>query len=71
MWIFIDEINACKSMGLFNEIICNHSCKGKNLNKNLVFIAACNPYLKSKSDQQLNNVLILVIENKIKLYYIM
>ena len=45
-WVFIDEINACKSMSLFNEIICNHSCKGKKLNENLVFIGACNPYRK-------------------------
>jgi len=58
IWVFIDEINACKSMGLFNEIICNHSCKGKKLNENLVFIAACNPYRKSKSELKLNNALI-------------
>ena len=45
-WVFIDEINACKSMSLFNEIICNHSWNGKKLNENLVFIGACNPYRK-------------------------
>ena len=45
-WVFIDQINSSKSMSLFNEIICNHSCKGKKLNENLVFIGACNPYRK-------------------------
>ena len=51
IWVFIDEINTCKSMGLFNEIICNHSCNGKQLNKNLVFIGACNPYRKSNNNK--------------------
>ena len=50
-WIFIDEINACKSMNLFNEIICNHSCSGVKLNENIVFIGACNPYRKIKKKE--------------------
>ena len=53
IWVFIDEINSCKSMGLFNEIICNHSYNRIELNKNLVFIGACNPYRKSKNDQKI------------------
>ena len=52
IWVFIDEINSCKSMGLFNEIICNHSCNGETLEPNLIFIGACNPYRKSKSDKK-------------------
>ena len=53
IWVFIDEINTCNSMGLFNEIICNHSCKGKKLNENLVFIGACNPFRKSNKEQKM------------------
>ena len=57
IWVFIDEINTCKSMGLFSEIICNHSCNGKKLNNNLVFIGACNPYRKSKNAQKINGLI--------------
>ena len=44
LWVFLDEINTCKSMGLISELICKHSCQGTKLNYNIVFIAACNPY---------------------------
>ena len=65
IWVFIDEINSCKSMGLFNEIICNHSCNGKKLNRNLVFIGACNPYRKSKIKQKVNGINKEIKQNKI------
>ena len=48
LWVFLDEINTCKSMGLISELICKHSCQGKQLNDNIVFIAACNPYRQTK-----------------------
>ena len=44
LWLFLDEINTCDHMGLLTEIICHHSCNGEPLPRNLVFIAACNPY---------------------------
>jgi len=44
LWVFLDEINTCKSMGLISELICKHTCQGKTLPENIVFIAACNPY---------------------------
>ena len=44
IWVFLDEINTCKSMGLISELMCKHSCQGKPLPSNIVFIAACNPY---------------------------
>ena len=44
LWLFLDEINTCDHMGLLTEIICHHSCNAENLPRNLVFIAACNPY---------------------------
>ena len=48
LWVFFDELNTCKSMDLLSEIICKHSCQGKKLPKNIVFIGAVNPYRKSK-----------------------
>ena len=43
-WVFLDEINTCKSMGLISELLCKHSYLGYPLPSNVVFIAACNPY---------------------------
>ena len=44
LWVFLDEINTCKSMGLISELMCKHTCQGIKLPDNIVFIAACNPY---------------------------
>ena len=49
IWIFLDEINTCKSMGLISELMCKHSYHGHKLSPNLVFISACNPYRKIKT----------------------
>ena len=54
LWVFLDEINTCKSMGLISELMCKNSCQGKELPDNIVFIAACNPYRhreKGKSEK--------------------
>ena len=44
IWVFLDEINTCKSMGLISELMCKHTYQGNELPSNVVFIAACNPY---------------------------
>ena len=44
VWVFLDEINTCKSMGLISELMCKRTCQGVSLPENIVFIAACNPY---------------------------
>ena len=44
IWVFFDEINTCKSMGLISELMCKHTCQGSPIPENIVFIAACNPY---------------------------
>ena len=44
IWVFLDEINTCKSMGLISELMCKHTIQGEPLPSNIVFIAACNPY---------------------------
>ena len=43
-WVFLDEINTCDHLGLITELMCNLSVLGSQLPKNIVFIAACNPY---------------------------
>ena len=54
IWVFLDEINTCKSMGLISELICKHSCQGQALPENIVFIAACNPYRKKEKKLSIN-----------------
>ena len=44
IWVFFDEINTCKSMGLISELMCKHTYQGNPIPQNIVFIAACNPY---------------------------
>ena len=44
VWIFLDEINTCNSLGLITEIICNHTYLGKKIDERFIFLAACNPY---------------------------
>jgi len=59
IWVYLNEINACKSMGLISELICKHTCQGKSLPSNIVFIASCNPYrIRENKDNKFafNNV---------------
>ena len=49
LWVFLDEINTCKSMGLISEILCKHTYQGKEIPSNIAFIGACNPYRKGKN----------------------
>ncbi len=44
VWVFLDEINTCNSMGLISEMMCKHSLNGIPIYNNVTFIAACNPY---------------------------
>jgi len=44
IWVFLDEINTCNSLGLITEIMLKRSCNGKTVKSNVKFIAACNPY---------------------------
>jgi len=39
LWVFLDEINTCKSMGLISELMCKHTYQGNVLFNNIVFIA--------------------------------
>ena len=55
IWVFLDEINTCKSMGLISEIICKHSYNGNAIPSNVSFIAACNPY-RQRDDRKIENI---------------
>ena len=54
IWVFLDEINTCKSMGLITELMCKHTYQGKSLPSNIVFIAACNPYRKREKEKEVD-----------------
>ena len=41
--IFLDEVNTSSTMGMFKELIVDHRLSGRDLPKNIVVIAACNP----------------------------
>ena len=44
LWVFLDEINTCNSMELIKEMLTNHTILGRKILKEVIFIAACNPY---------------------------
>ncbi|KNC55646.1 uncharacterized protein AMSG_01915 [Thecamonas trahens ATCC 50062] len=49
--VFFDEVNTCNCMGLFKELVCDHSMDGVTLPASIKIIAACNPYrLKTAAD---------------------
>jgi hypothetical protein len=52
VWVFLDEINTADCMGLFKEIVCDHSLNGYPLPANLVVLAACSPYRFRHDAQQ-------------------
>ncbi|OUM66041.1 hypothetical protein PIROE2DRAFT_6839 [Piromyces sp. E2] len=53
IWVFLDEINTCNSLGLISEIMLHNSCKGYKIKRNVKFIAACNPYrIKPKTKEE-------------------
>eukprot|EP00656_Telonema_subtile_P027205 TRINITY_DN2923_c0_g1_i1.p1 TRINITY_DN2923_c0_g1~~TRINITY_DN2923_c0_g1_i1.p1 ORF type:complete len:2755 (-),score=765.54 TRINITY_DN2923_c0_g1_i1:91-8355(-) len=54
--VFFDEVNTCNCMGLFKEIVCDHSMNGVQLPSNIKVIAACNPYRKRPKAEGDENV---------------
>ena len=52
LWVFFDEINTCDCLGLISEIMCNHTCRGKKIRKDIVFFASCNPYRFLTKDKE-------------------
>jgi len=48
VWVFFDEINTNDSVGLFREMVCDHTMNGRKLPSNIKIVAALNPYRKRK-----------------------
>ena len=55
LWVFLDEINTCKSMGLISEILCKRTYQGNPIPENIAFIAACNPYRIDNNNKKNRN----------------
>ena len=57
LWVFFDEFNTTRSIGIIKEITCERTLFGKSLPKNMVFLGACNPR-RYKPDQAVfdNNI---------------
>ena len=64
IWVFLDEINTCNSMGLISEMMCKGTIQGKKLKDNLTFIAACNPY--RRYEKKIKQIGLISEEQKIK-----
>ena len=54
VWVFLDEVNTCDHLGLLSEVICHRRLSGRKLSRNIVFLAACNPYRERTSTQAMN-----------------
>ena len=48
--VFFDEANTTEAIGLIKEVVCDRRLNGMPLSPDLKFIAACNPYRKSVTD---------------------
>ena len=64
----MDEINTCNSIGLICEMMTRQSCQGVPLPKNIVFIAACNPYRMVVKDEEPNGLRLKGVKER-KLVY--
>ena len=50
MVLFFDEINTNKNIsGLLKEILIDRRLEGKKIDKNILLLAACNPYKLKKN----------------------
>ena len=67
VWVFLDEINTCNSLGLITEIICNHTYLGKKIDERFIFLAACNPYRIMTKKMRENGLVYYNMKEKSKL----
>ena len=44
--LFFDEANTTEAVGLIKEVMCDRRVYGREVCKDVKFIAACNPYKK-------------------------
>ena len=69
IWVFLDEINTCNSMGLLSEIICKKTYRGNPIDERFVFIAACNPYRLLSRERKMDSILFHIKAKKKRLVY--
>jgi hypothetical protein len=55
LWIFFDECNTTKDVGLIKEIMCERTLVGEQLPNNMVFLAACNPRRLTKQKDRFDD----------------
>jgi len=58
IYILLDEMNSCYSMGLLSEMMIKHSFLGKKLKGNIKFLGTCNPIKKISNNNKLSYGLI-------------
>ena len=44
--LFFDEANTTEAIGLIKEVMCDRRVYGREISRDVNFIAACNPYRK-------------------------
>ena len=44
LWIFFDEFNTTENLGIICEVLTGRTLLGNPIPKNIVLLAACNPY---------------------------
>ena len=44
--LFFDEANTTDAIDLIKEVMCDHHINGREITRDVKFIAACNPYRK-------------------------
>ena len=48
--LFFDEANTTEVIGLIKEIMCDRRVQGREINRDVKFIATCNPYRRLESE---------------------
>jgi MoxR-like ATPase len=48
--LFFDEANTTEAIGLIKEVMCDRRIQGRQIQSDVKFIAACNPYRKHTDD---------------------
>ena len=55
--LFFDEINTNKNIsGLLKEILLDRRVEGNSISKNILLLAACNPYKLKKNNAQTHTI---------------
>ena len=57
IWVFFDEFNTSDCIGMLCDILCERKVRNLDLQPNIIFVGACNPYrVKSSSNTYIEDV---------------